>query len=68
MTHHEPTVALKPCPWCGIAPQTKEWDVGSYTQIKIICDGDFCRVHPSVFGNKEAMIDAWNTRAGDKNE
>lgn len=54
---------IKPCPFCGIYPQVKEWEVGGIKQIKIICDGDFCHVHPSVFGNKETMLNVWNTRA-----
>ena len=58
-------IELLPCPFCGVLPQTKEWIVGNREQIKIICDGDFCHVHPSIFGNKETMTDVWNTRAKD---
>lgn len=57
---------IKPCPFCGVRPMLKEWEVGGIKQIKIICDGDFCHVHPSIFGNKETMLKEWNTRSAPK--
>lgn len=53
---------LKPCPFCGVLPRHKEYEVEGTTQIKIICDGDLCHVHPAVFGNKETMVAIWNHR------
>lgn len=57
---------LKPCPFCGVQPETKEWIVGDIPQIKIWCDEGGCHVHPSVFGNKETMTKIWNTRSSDQ--
>lgn len=57
--------SLLPCPFCGDRPQTKEWNVGDREQIKIWCDGAGCHVHPSVFGNRETMLQQWNTRKAD---
>jgi hypothetical protein len=54
---------LLPCPFCGVMPVTKEWIISKREQIKIICDGDYCHVQPSVFGNKKTMTEIWNTRA-----
>lgn len=58
--------ALKPCPFCGSNPLFKEWVIGGHKQIKIYCDGEFCHIHPSIFGNKKAMVEQWSARAYDK--
>ena len=61
-------IALKPCPFCGVEPDWKRWEINDIWQIKIFCDGPDCHVHPSIFGNEETMTKIWNTRAQPKYE
>jgi Lar family restriction alleviation protein len=58
-------IMIKPCPFCGEKPEIREWLVEGYEQVKIMCMTDECHVQPSVFGDKKAMVEAWNQRNGE---
>jgi Lar family restriction alleviation protein len=53
--------ALRECPFCGNAPQTKEWQQGNHIAMRIWCDE--CSVETRVQAVKQRAIAAWNTRA-----
>lgn len=60
------TEELLPCPFCGVEPYWKRWEINDIWQIKIFCDGPDCHVYPSIFGNEQTMTRIWNTRAQPK--
>ena len=52
---------LKPCPFCGEKPFVKSFGSKITT---IFCDGEACRVHPSVDNiDLDSATKGWNTRA-----
>ena len=67
---------LKPCPWCGEAPQPRsafvpiEWvDDEPVFEEQFVreCDNDDCAVQPQTtfFKTQEEADEAWNRRAND---
>lgn len=61
MTDQTKELQLKPCPFCGEQPQTKEWDERGKEAMRIWCDE--CSVQSLVQTTKTGAIAAWNTRA-----
>ncbi len=62
---------IKPCPFCGIVPKRKDFNVfkGYYEEggRDITCTYDKCEVNLTVLrDNMEEAIKAWNTRKGEK--
>jgi len=62
MTH----TPLKPCPFCGEPPSTKEWVERNREAIRIWCSQ--CSVETRCQSLKETAITSWNTRACNMHE
>jgi len=56
---------MKPCPFCGEAPEIEPWHGGAPTKKLISCQNEDCEVGPSVTGETEdEAVAYWNTRKG----
>ncbi len=56
---------LKPCPFCGSAPQVEphETQEGSFTEARIWCDSIDCIGPHTTAGYLDDAVKQWNTRA-----
>lgn len=54
-------VALKPCPFCGHAPESAVWGHHSYHRIR--CDN--CDIEFDYYDSLRDVAGRWNSRAGE---
>jgi hypothetical protein len=55
---------LKPCPFCGAAPEHEPWHGGGPDKTMVWCVSEDCVASPSVVGETQDLAaDKWNQRA-----
>ncbi len=55
---------VKPCPFCGIAPEVAPWNGGEKPRFMVSCANLECVVSPAVIGDdRKNATERWNRRA-----